>query len=177
MRKPQLIILSDIHGLEGQSWIDYYTEALSPHFYLTVIDSLVLAELNADKCSPEEIHEKMVSEGIKIAAENLLKIKQNNCTILAFSVGGVIAWKAGLLNFQAHKLIAVSSTRLRKEHQKPNFEIDLFFGDQDMNRPMDEWFEAIELAPTILRNKNHDMYRMESVSEQICTELTSNIYF
>jgi|GEM_PF-2149192 hypothetical protein len=74
------------------------------------------------------------------------------------------------------KLIAISTTRLRKEHQKPAFKIELFFGDQDMNRPMDEWFEMMEIYPSILRDKKHELYHDESVAEYICNEMVSNIY-
>ncbi len=175
MKKPHLIILSDIHGKSDNDWIGFYIDKLSLHFQLEYLDSVSLAELSAKNNSKVETHAQLISGGIDQAVSNLMKLRHKNTFILAFSIGGTIAWKAALKGFSVHKLVAVSSTRLRKEYQKPKCEIELYFGESDMNRPKDEWFEEIELQPTIFRSKNHEMYHEQDIAETIISNFLESI--
>lgn len=173
MKKSQLIILSDISGKQNDEWISIYLELLEAHFEVSYLDSKELAEIDESAESKEEIHAQFVSGGIEKAVSNLLNVPSKKPTILAFSIGGTIAWKAALKGLQIKKLIAVSSTRLRKEYQKPKIEMELFFGSEDENAPDEDWFDELVITPTVLDRKSHEMYKDESFSEFICEEIIS----
>lgn len=175
MKKPQLIILSDIHGKVNDEWTQYYLDALSIYFTINYLDCVSLAEIGPENQSKEEIHGLFVEGGIDQAVSNLMKLKGKNAFILAFSIGGTIAWKAALNGLPVHKVVAVSSTRLRKEYQKPKCEIELYFGEKDLNRPKDEWFEEMELQPTILHNQKHKMYTEKNIADKVIADLIESI--
>lgn len=174
MTKPILLILSDINGNDENDWLKLYQEELDSHFKILYFDSRLLAGIDLADKSQDEIHAEFVDGGIDVAVEKLLTERVNQVFVLAFSIGGTIAWKAALNGMSVVKIVAVSSTRLRKEYQKPKCMIELFFGEKDMNRPMDEWFEPMEMFPNILYGKEHDMYKEESVAEKVVQELMSN---
>ena len=57
-----------------------------------------------------------MNSGIEIAVQTLLNKEKGEIKILAFSVGGTIAWKAALKGLKVSDLVAVSSNRLRYEN-------------------------------------------------------------
>ncbi len=173
--KPKLILISDLWGKENGDWMEIYIQELNSDFKVTSYDSRELAEIPQSGLSEKEIHAQFVEGGIDRATENILRLEKNKCLVLAFSIGGTIAWKAALNGMPILKLIAVSSTRLRKEFQKPRCEIELIYGAQDENRPMDEWFEAIEVFPSILLGKPHELYTERNIIEKICGELSASL--
>ena len=67
--------------------------------------------------------------------------------ILAFSMGGSIAWEAGLKGMDIGRLYAVSSTRLRLQTEKPACQLQLFYGSDDPFQPDASWFETLKLDP------------------------------
>lgn len=173
--KQRLVVLSDIWGGENNAWFESYRQELSPYFELREYDSRELGEIPVNINTEKEIHEQFLKDGIEKAVTNLLEKEKKATWVLAFSVGGTIAWKAALHGMPIQKLIAVSSTRLRKEYQKPNGVIDLFYGENDLNRPMDEWFEAMQLAPTIFARADHELYKDEKFAQQILTDILQEL--
>ena len=79
--------------------------------------------------------------------QKLIELEKDSVSILAFSIGGAIAWKYGLKSQKIDSLICVSSTRLRKEVEKPKGKIALYFGEDDAFKPKREWFHNMELNP------------------------------
>jgi pimeloyl-ACP methyl ester carboxylesterase len=169
--KQRLIILSDLNGIVNSEWLEEYRTNLYAHFDLREYDTRELAEIESNGLTETEIHEKFINGGIEKAISNLLEKEKKPSIVLGFSVGGTIAWKAALQGMPIQKLIAVSSTRLRKEYQKPNGVIDLFYGENDLYRPMDEWFEAMQLAPTIFARADHELYKDEKFVHQILADI------
>ncbi|MEL6944601.1 MAG: alpha/beta hydrolase, partial [Bacteroidota bacterium] len=72
-------------------------------------------------------------------------MEQVEVSILAFSIGGTIAWKAALKGLKIKSLWAFSATRLRYEVERPNIPIQLFFGQKDEYRPSSNWFDRREI--------------------------------
>lgn len=78
--------------------------------------------------------------------------------ILAFRIGGTIAWNFGLKTDNIKSLVCVSSTRLRNETERPKGNLELYFGKNDEYKPTVEWFENMELEYEILSDKGHQVY-------------------
>jgi hypothetical protein len=120
------------------------------------------------------LHEQFVNGGIENAVENLLKLEKGKMDILAFSIGGTIAWKAALKGLDVKNLFAVSSTRLRYETKVPNCKIKLYFGEKDGNKPNMGWFEKHQNAYEIIEKGEHQMYLENDfasvIGEQILNE-------
>jgi dienelactone hydrolase len=176
MIKQRLVILSDLWGKQNNDWVGFYSNRLNDHFNCIYYDVRELATIKEINLSKEEIHEKFVNGGIEKAVENLIEKEKKQIIVLAFSVGGTIAWKAALKGLPLINMIAISSTRVRKEYQKPPCNIQLHFGDQDLNRPMDEWFEEMQIYPEIHFGKEHEMFKEENVANQICTQVLSDFF-
>ncbi|MFA7272237.1 MAG: alpha/beta hydrolase [Crocinitomicaceae bacterium] len=171
MKKQRLVLLSDLWVQQQSEWIQSYLEQLEPHFNCVYYDVAALAGISTQDSFAAEIHAAFVQGGIDRAVQALLNLEKKKTIVLAFSIGGTIAWKAALKGLPTISLTAVSSTRLRKEYQKPTCEIALHFGDQDVNRPQDEWFEALEIYPEIHFAQQHEFYMLESACKMICDQL------
>jgi alpha-beta hydrolase superfamily lysophospholipase len=169
--KQRLIILSDLNGIENNAWLEEYRTKLNSFFDIREYDTRELAELESSGLTETEIHEEFINGGIEKAITNLLEKEKKPSVVLGFSVGGTIAWKAALQGMPVQKLMAVSSTRLRKEFQKPQCTIDLYFGGKDEFRPMDEWFEAMNLEPTIYNYAGHEFYKDGKFAHQILADM------
>ena len=89
-------------------------------------------------------------------------------SVLGFSSGGLIAWKAGLTDLKIQNLYAVSSTRLRYETDKPLGTIDLFYGKHDNYKPDNNWFEKLELKEYNFENEEHELYKNKAIAQSIC---------
>src|SRR5690606_412893 len=91
--------------------------------------------------------------------------------ILAFSIGGTIAWKIGLKSDNLNTLVCVSSTRLRKETEKPKSLIKLYFGENDEYKPTEAWFKKMKPEYEILSNKEHQVYCETEFAKQLCEKI------
>lgn len=171
MAKPKLLILSDLFGGQHPKWINYYTNTLRSKFEIQYYDVLELANIDASNLTEADIHKQFLNGGIDKAVETLLKLETDKVTVLGFSIGGTIAWKASFQGLKMTHLFAVSSTRLRYETEVPNCEIKLFFGDQDLNKPNSNWFLDLNVTNEILQTQGHQLYLEEKNAAAICTEI------
>jgi len=171
MNLPRLILLSDLFGQTKNRWLPLYLEKLSPYFDIKFYDSCELAGIKNKDNSQEEIHQRFINGGIDRAVNSLLVLEKGKVNILAFSIGGTIAWKANLQGLDVKCFYAISSTRLRKETQIPDSKIKLYFGAQDIYQPKTNWYETKNLQSTILKNEGHDLYRKSVNVDLICKDI------
>lgn len=171
MKKPRLVILSDLWGIKQSDWLQYYIQHLKNTFYIQYYDCRVLGNLDLNENNEKELHSKFLNSGIDTAISELKKKEKLPAQILAFSIGGLIAWKFALETDKVKSLWLISSTRLRLENTKPNCYIQLYYGQDDPNRPKKNWFDQLELTPLLLKNKQHDIYTEASFASIISTEL------
>jgi hypothetical protein len=169
--KPRLIILSDLWGKEKSEWVSNYVELLKEKFEIQYYDCCELGAIDKTNYIEENLHSQFVNGGIEKAVENLLKTEKNQIDVLAFSIGGTIAWKATLKGLNVRKLFAVSSTRLRYENEIPNGIIKLYYGENDSNKPSDDWFGKYSIDFEIVKNKEHDFYTEKECITSICMEI------
>ena len=167
----KLIILSDLWGSLKSDWLTHYTEILKKHFEIEFYDCRELGEIDLKECAEEKIHQQFMNGGIDRAIKYLLKKEADNINVLGFSIGGYIAWKSALEGVKAKKIIAISSTRLRYENEKPQCEIDLFYGENDKFKPENDWYSRLELKEKIFYNEEHDFYRNKENAINICDEI------
>lgn len=176
--KPILIILSDLWGEKQSDWIKYYTKYLKKNFEITYYDCCELGALNQEDYTERSLHHQFVNGGIEDAIANLILKEKRAINILAFSIGGFIGWKASLLGLHTQSIFAVSTTRLRLEFEKPNCKIELFYGENDPNKPEDNWFEQLNIRKQIIPNEKHNFYQNKEfarwLSNKIIKTLTPN---
>ena len=165
--KSRLIILSDLFGFEKSDWIKNYLILLENKFDVKHYDCCELGEINKTDYSEKKIHKQFLNGGIEKAIQNLLKHEKTEIHILAFSIGGLIGWKSALLNLKIKNIFALSSTRLRNEVEKPNCEIELFYGEKDKFQPEIQWFTNIGIERQILENQEHNFYKNPEVADKI----------
>lgn len=169
--KPRLIILSDLWGKEKTDWVLYYIELLEGNFEIQYYDCCELGEIDKTDYTEKNLHSQFVNGGIEKAVENLLKAEKNEIDVLAFSIGGTIAWKSALKGLNIRNLFAVSSTRLRYENEIPSGAIKLYYGENDNNKPNKNWFESHSLDYEIIKNEKHDFYTEKEFTNSICAEI------
>nr|WP_315251808.1 alpha/beta hydrolase [uncultured Flavobacterium sp.] len=169
--KPRLVILSDLWGKEKSEWVSDYVELLKDKFEIKYCDCCELGEIDKTSYTEESLYSQFINGGIKKAVENLLKIEKNQIDVLAFSIGGTIAWKASMKGLNVRNLFAVSSTRLRHENEIPNGAIKLYYGENDCNKPSNDWFEKHSIDFEIIKNKEHDFYTDKECGTLICVEI------
>lgn len=167
----QLIILSDLWGFSKSDWIQLYIQKLTPFFDIKVYDSCQLANIDTSNYTQENLHQQFIKGGIDRAVHQLLSIETDKITILAFSIGGTIAWKAGLLGLSIGDFYAISATRLRYEENVPNTNIRLFYGKKDVYQPKQSWFESHHLDKIIFENEGHECYQKPNCIEIICKKI------
>ena len=173
--KQRLLILSDLWGKEKSDWITYYTSILVNHFELEYYDSCDLETINKSDYSEENLHNQFINGGIEKAVVQLVKKEKGLVSVLGFSIGGLIAWKAGLSGFEIQNLYAVSSTRLRYETEKPLGSIELFYGKNDNYKPDRSWFNKLELKEYYFENEEHELYKKKEIAESICKIIMEKI--
>ena len=167
----KLIILSDLWGSINADWLPHYTEILKEHFEIEYYDCRELGEIDLRECTEEKIHQHFMNSGVERAIKKLLKKEVNSISVLGFSIGGYIAWKSALEGLKVKEFIAISSTRLRYENEKPQCEIDLFYGENDKFKPENDWYNRLELKEKIFYNEEHDFYRNKENAINICDEI------
>ncbi|MFW0738429.1 alpha/beta hydrolase [Flavobacterium sp. T12S277] len=175
MTKPRLIILSDLFGGKAPDWVKIYADLLKSEFEIQYYDVLELAGINADNLVESDIHNQFLSEGMDRAVETLLKLENDKVTVLGFSIGGTIGWKASLKGLNIVGLFAVSSTRLRYETEAPNCSIKLYFGEEDSNRPDSQWFLDLNVVHKMIKKENHQLYRTENNAFLVCNDILKTL--
>ena len=169
--KPRLILLSDIWGKTNWEWISYYIDDLSADFDIKLYDVCELAAIDRAKFTAEEVHQEFINGGIDFAVKQLLQQEQETAIVLGFSIGGLIAWKASLTGLKTSHLLAISSTRLRYETEKPKGDITLFYGSLDPFIPTTSWFDNMKIETHIYQDEVHEMYRKEEIARSICNQI------
>jgi len=154
-----LIVLTDLWGQEKFDWFLKYQEKLNAE--VVVYDSCKIANVDKTIYKESNLHQQFVNGGIEKAVTKLLEQEQKEVNILAFSIGGTIAWKAIQKGLKVNNLFAVSATRLRYETEKPNCNIHLFYGEKDVFKPKQKWFQQFELELIEIKNKGHEVYKDE----------------
>ncbi|WP_025741514.1 alpha/beta hydrolase family protein [Aquimarina pacifica] len=157
MRK-RLLILSDLWGRRHSKWVATYSAALDRDFDITYYDCCELGQINIAEYQEESLHKEFVAGGIDRAVEALIGLEKNKVHILAFSIGGTIAWRFGIETNRINSLICMSSTRLRYETERPKGEIELYYGAEDIFKPKNAWFDKMKLNYKIIKGKEHQMY-------------------
>lgn len=173
--KKRLVIISDLWGKEKSEWIIHYTQILRTYFDIEYYDCSELGEVDKSDYSEEKLHQQFIDGGIERAVEKLIELEKSPITILAFSIGGTIAWKYGIETDKIDSLFCVSSTRLRKESIRPNGKIALYFGGNDLFKPQIEWLDNMKLNYEIFKNKDHLMYTKFKFAEQLCKQMIETI--
>lgn len=167
--KKRLLILSDLWGIQQSDWIKHYTERLEAFFDIQYYDVCDLGQIETHPYLESHLHTQFKNGGIDTAAKQLFSIEKNHfVNILAFSVGGTIGWKAGLLGLNIDHFFAVSATRLRYETIRPDTGfIKCYFGEYDGFRPKPDWFNHHSIPFHILEGKDHEMYREKVIADEI----------
>lgn len=173
--KPRLLVLSDLWGIEKAPWLNHYLIDLSAVFEIQVYDSCQLAGLPTEELPEAVRHAHFVNEGIEAACNQLLRLEPKAVTVLAFSVGGTIAWQAGLKGLPIQRLIALSSTRLRYETQSLNTPVHLYFGANDAYAPSSEWLEHMPVTYERIPGLGHQLYTEQQIAQQIVKELKAGV--
>ena len=171
----RLVIVSDMWGAKKGLWITSYLGYLQQYFNIAFYDCQQLGNVDEKINSAENVHQAFVDGGIDTAVAHLLKKEKEPAHYLCFSIGGAIAWKAGLLGLPMKSLYAVSATRIRSEVEKPEGEIRLLFGDGDMYRPKASWYEKLGLTGELVEGFGHDMYSDEKIIKKVCLDLLNTV--
>ncbi|GAA4237405.1 hypothetical protein GCM10022291_24120 [Postechiella marina] len=171
MIREKLIILSDLFGKEKSDWISVYYELLSDKYDIHYIDSKDLGEITLNTNNKEDIHNLFIAKSITVAVNNLTTKYREKINILAFSIGGTIAWKAILKGLNVSNFWAVSSTRIRYETKSPKCKTTLFYGENDTHKPDDNCFTKLKITPVFLKNQDHNMYSNPKVINTICNNI------
>ena len=92
-----------------------------------------------------------------------------------FSIGGTIAWKACLSGLEAHRIVALSSTRLRYETVLPATGIYLYYGETDPYKPDEVWMRQMNLSCRIFPETGHLLYRESNFASQVCRDILNGV--
>ncbi len=169
--KKRLLILSDLWGFTQAKYLEAYREQLESAYEVQPYDCCLLAELPQGQKTQEQRHQHFVTGGIQKAVDALINAEWKRVDVLAFSVGGTIAWRAALAGMPVDRLFAIAATRLRYEERRPTSELQLWYGAFDPYQPNAEWYEKMQLSAHQWPGHGHDIYKDPSVIEAICQEL------
>lgn len=173
--KQRFIILSDLWGLEEAGWMLIYKRQLAPYFDLEFYDSRKLVDLDLSDHSRSVIHARFVNGGINRAIRKLCRKEKQPINVLAFSIGGVIAWKAALDGLPVKNMYAISSTRLRYETQKPACKCTLYYGEEDDYKPSVDWHANLVLDCNFVENGEHEIYQQEEFARSLCRKIIKEL--
>jgi hypothetical protein len=171
----RLIILSDLWGKEKSDWINHYSKVLDNYLEVEFYDCCALGSIDKIEYSKDKLHQQFINGGIERAIETLKQKEKGIINALGFSVGGYIAWKAGLSGLKIQRLFAISSTRLRYENKKPSGVIELHYGEDDKFKPDREWFHKLEIEESLYKDEGHDFYRKKEIAEYVCNKIIKHI--
>lgn len=175
LKKEKLIVLSDLWGKEKSGWLSNYTNKLQNFFDITYYDCCDLGSIDKSDYSQESLHKQFVTGGIDKAVKKLIEIETQKINILAFSLGGTIAWRYGLKSNNIVSLTCISSTRLRKETDRPEGDILLYYGSDDEFSPKKTWLESMSIKYTMLKDKDHQVYLEPKFAGQLCDIMLKTI--
>lgn len=167
----KLVILSDMWGSKKGLWITSYLGYLQQYYDIVYYDCQQLANIDLKVNSAENVHHAFVEGGIDTAVAHLLKRETEPAHYLAFSVGGTIAWKANLLGLPMKSLYTVSATRIREEESSPVCKTNILFGDADINKPEQDWFNKLGVEGELISGFGHELYTDEKNIQKICLDL------
>jgi len=171
----RLVIVSDMWGTKKGLWITSYLGYLQQHYDIVFYDCQELANIDLTVETQENLHQEFVNGGIDTATSHLLKRESVPSHYLAFSTGGTVVYKAGLLGLPIKSLYAISATRVRKEKEKPAFPVQLLFGSNDTFRPSVEWTKEIQIETDLVPDFGHELYTDEKVIKKVCQDLLAKI--
>ena len=171
----KLVIVSDMWGTKNGLWITSYLGYLQQYFDITFYDSQQLANLDITIQTEENVHNAFIGGGIETAVSHLLKKETEPCYYLAFSIGGTIVWEAAKKGLPVKSLYGISPTRIRLTNEKPNVPFQLLFGENDMFRPKDNWFDRLGIDVEVLPNYGHTLYSDDIIIQKICLDLLQHV--
>lgn len=173
--KSRLLIISDLWGFGKSDWISLYTKALQNEFDVELIDCCTLGEVNLEPFEQESLHQQFRQGGVKKAVQKLCEQETGKVDVLAFSIGGTVAWKAALDGLQIGRMIAISATRLRLEVRKPDCKIELIYGERDNFRPGKEWLKDRGLENELVLNGGHRIYTNPKLAKKVCASFLGEL--
>lgn len=171
--KKEIIVITDIWGMSKSDWIDQYVLSLERNYQVSIYDSHKLGLIDATNLSEKAIHEQFINGGIDRAVEKLINQRPSIFSVIGFSIGGLIAWRACLQGFKVETLIAVSSTRLRYEKEKPNCNLFLIYGQEDKYKPDENWFTTLNVNHVIIEGQGHEVYKNSEIIPHLLQKLKS----
>ncbi len=171
----KLVVLSDMWGMKKGLWITSYFGYLQQYYNIQFYDVQQLANLDIPVLTEENIHKAFVEGGIDMAVAHLLKRETTPSHVLAFSMGGTIAWKAGLQGLPMKSLTAISPTRVRFEDARPDCVIDLTYGECDKFKPGLKWANQLGVALKVVPNFGHELYSDEKIIADVCMDLLAKV--
>lgn len=174
--KQQIIVISDMWGKKHWGWLDLYRNALEEKFDVQYYDACTIAMIDTETYNEENLHAQFVNGGIDNAVNFLLNNIKQTSQVLAFSVGGTIAWKAALLGMPVEQLYLVSASRLRYETKRPNVPIHTFYGAKDVYKPKPIWFKALDVANYEFVDFGHQLYKHSNCAIKIIDYIVGNSY-
>ncbi len=171
----RLVILSDMWGAKKGLWITSYLGYLQQYFDVTYYDCQELANLDITVPSSDNIHKAFVEGGIDTAVAHLITKEKEAAHYLGFSTGGTIAYKANLMGLPMKSLYTVSSTRIRAEEKRPDCPTTLLFGDEDIYRPKQEWYDTLGVNGELIKGFGHNLYTDEKNISKVCLDLLNSV--
>ncbi|MEO1010585.1 MAG: hypothetical protein AAFX53_04715 [Bacteroidota bacterium] len=171
----RLVVISDMWGVKNGLWITSYLGYLQQYYTIVFHDCQQLANVDLTINTDENIHEAFVNGGIDTAVSHLLKKETEPSHYLAFSTGGTITWKAGLLGLPMKSLVAISPTRIRHEAKSPETPLTLIYGANDAYRPTKEWSKQVGVQMDIIDNFGHSLYSDEKIIQRVCQLLLDRV--
>lgn len=171
----KLVILSDMWGAKKGLWITSYLGYLQQYFDITYYDIQTLANLDVTVHTTDNVHRAFTEGGIDTAVAHLLKKETEPAHYLGFSIGGTIAWKAGLMGLPMKSIYTVSSTRIRAEENRPECKTTALFGDTDMYRPKLSWNEKVGVKSELIKGFGHTMYTDEKIIGKVSLDLLNAV--
>ncbi|MEQ9296969.1 MAG: hypothetical protein RIF33_00325 [Cyclobacteriaceae bacterium] len=169
--EKEIVILSDLWGTSHSHWIRHFRKGISSQYNIKFYDSCELGNIDVANLDEKIRHEQFINFGIQNAVNKLIELEKESKIYIGCSVGGVIAWKAGLAGLRIQELVTISSTRLRKETDKPNCPVRMYFGEFDKYKPDRDWLITINCTCEIIEGGNHDIYNDELVVSEILEKL------
>ncbi len=168
--KREVVIVSDLWGAKRSEWLVNFKALLEDQYEVKFYDACQLGGIDLTIYEQENLHRQFLDFGIEKAVSNLLKLESEPKVYLGCSISGVILWKAALIGLPIERLIAISSTRLRKETERPNCPLSLFFGENDPYQPEQNWFNQMGIKGHFIPKGDHDIYKNHSTVFDILTQ-------